>query len=89
MSSSDINERVKALINCLASTQDDEADCVEFDREMDCLAEWIASGTASPSVVTPRIEAHLHHSHDCDEEFKALISVLRAESNGEMEEEDR
>lgn len=75
-------ERIQALINCLRQTRDDEADCQEFDREMDCLAEWLASGAEPISVVKPRIQAHLEHSQDCSEEFESLIAILRAEEAG-------
>ncbi len=81
---SNVQQRVQALINCLAATQDDEADCIEFDQEADCLAEWIVAG-APPSVIKPRIEAHLQHSSDCSEEFDALIAILKAEQKGELE----
>lgn len=80
-----INERLKALIDCLASTQDDEADCIEFDVEADCLAEWLASGAAPTSVIKPRIQAHLDHSRDCKEEFEALIAILKAAQTGELD----
>lgn len=79
-----VQQHLQALINCLADTREDEADCVEFDQEADCLAEWIAAG-APPSVIKPRIEAHLQHSPDCNEEFNALIAVLKAEQQGELD----
>lgn len=82
----DINERLKALIDCLASTQDDEADCMEFDIEVDCLAEWLASGAAPASIVKPRIQAHLEHSRDCKEEFDALVAILKAAEAGDLDE---
>ncbi|NDJ85648.1 MAG: hypothetical protein GYB66_07160 [Chloroflexi bacterium] len=78
------NRQIKALIDCLSATQEDEADCVEFDREMDCLAEWIASG-APASVIKPAIDVHLQQSPDCNEEFQALVAVLKAEQSGELD----
>ena len=56
-----MDDRLKALINCLSSTQEDEADCLEFDKEVDCLAEMIAAG-APASIIKPRIASHIEHS---------------------------
>lgn len=83
----DVNERLKALLDCLSSTEEDEADCSEFDLEIDCLAEWLASGAAPASVIKPRIQAHLEHSADCKEEFDALVSILKAAESGELDSE--
>ncbi len=78
-------DQLKALIDCLASTQDEEADCMEFDLEADCLAEWLAAGAPPESVIKPAIKAHLQHSPDCNEEFEALIAILKAENAGELD----
>ncbi|PJF43328.1 MAG: hypothetical protein CUN55_09050 [Phototrophicales bacterium] len=79
-------ERLQTLIDCLQKTLDDEADCIEFDLEMDCLAEWLASGADPTLVVKPRIQAHLAHSRDCAEELEVLIAILRAEQNGLLDD---
>jgi hypothetical protein len=84
---SNMNDRLKALINCLSSTQEDEADCMEFDGEVDCLAEMLAAG-APASVIKPRIAAHIEHSADCREEFDALVAILKAERDGELVDKD-
>jgi hypothetical protein len=81
----DREERVKSLLNCLATTLDNEADCEQFNKEMDCLAEMIADGKARGEVLSPEMEAHIKHSNDCREEFEALIAILRAEEAGELE----
>lgn len=80
------DDRIKSLMDCLSTTQDNEADCSQFDAQMDCLAELLAEGKASGEVLTPEIEAHLRHSVDCREEFEALIAILKAEAAGEIEE---
>lgn len=77
-------DRLKALIQCLQNTKEDEADCVQFDREMDCLAEWIAEGADPETVIKPAIESHLQNSPDCREEFKSLVSILAAERDGKF-----
>jgi hypothetical protein len=84
---SNMNDRLKALINCLSSTQENEADCMEFDTEVDCLAEMIAAG-APASVIKPKIAAHIEHSPDCREEFDALVAILKAERDGELVDQD-
>lgn len=81
----DREERVKSLLDCLSTTLDNEADCEQFNTEMDCLAEMIADGKARGDVLSPEIEAHIKHSNDCQEEFEALIAILRAEEAGELE----
>lgn len=82
-----MDDRLKALINCLSSTQEDEADCMEFDKEVDCLAEMLAAG-APTSIIKPRIASHVEHSSDCREEFDALVAILKAEFAGELIDED-
>lgn len=84
MSPNPQSDRLKALMDCLSKTKDDEADCTEFDREVECLAEWLASGGASESRMKPAVEAHLQHSQDCREEFEALVTILKAELKGEL-----
>lgn len=79
------SERMQSLINCLEQTLDSEADCMEFDSEMDCIAEALAIGRSAADVITPKIEAHLLHSNDCQDEFNALIAILKAEEAGELE----
>lgn len=78
-------ERVKSLMNCLEKTLDNEADCREFDAQMDCIAEALANGRTAAEVITPEFEAHLMHSYDCQEEFNALLAILKAEEAGELE----
>lgn len=78
-------DRLKALIQCLQNTQEVEADCAQFDREMDCLAEWIAAGADPETVIKPAIETHLKNSTDCREEFDSLVSILKAERDGELD----
>lgn len=78
-------EQIKSLLNCLSTTLDDEADCEQFNMEMDCLAEMIAAGKVRGDVLSPEMEAHIKHSNDCREEFEALIAILRAEEAGELE----
>jgi hypothetical protein len=80
--------RLKALIQCLQNTQEDEADCAEFDREMDCLAEWVASGADPETVIKPAIESHLQNSSDCREEFETLVSILQAERDGKLDHQE-
>ena len=83
--SPDQTERVKSLMNCLEQTLDNEADCREFDIQMDYIAEALANGRSTSELLTPEFEAHLLHSNDCKEEFNALIAILKAEEAGKLE----
>ena len=79
------DRQIQSLIDCLATTQEVEDDCAEFDKKMDCLAELLAQGKSPSEVITPEVETHLLHSNDCREEFEALIAILKAEEAGELE----
>lgn len=79
-----LNERMQALLNCLSTTSDNEADCLEFGMQSDCLAELLAAGANGDVVIPQDIKAHLLNSRDCREEFEALIAVLKAELAGEL-----
>lgn len=81
-------QRIQALLNCLQQTIDDEADCIEFDAEMDCIAEWLADGADPATVVKPRVNAHLNNSPDCSEEFNSLVAILRAEQAGLLDTDE-
>lgn len=83
--SPEVEAQLQTLIDCLATTEEDEADCAEFDSRMDCLAEMLVDGRLRGEVLTPEIEAHLRHSADCREEFDALIAILKAEEAGQLE----
>lgn len=80
-----MNARIQSLVDCLSSTQEQEADCAEFDAKMDCLAELLAQGRTRGEILSSDIEAHLRHSVDCTEEFNALIAILKAEQAGELD----
>jgi hypothetical protein len=80
------NERIRALLECLSNTASEEADCQEFDRQVDCLAELLAAGGPLDQI-SPEIQAHLKNSRDCREEFEALIFVLKAELEGKLSDD--
>ena len=77
-------DRMQSLMNCLEQTLDSEVDCMQFDIQMDCIAEALAEGRSTAEILTPEFEAHLRHSNDCEEEFNALIAILKAEEAGEL-----
>ncbi|MBI5929681.1 MAG: hypothetical protein HY862_10255 [Chloroflexi bacterium] len=90
MSSSNPKQKIQSLVDCLRHTADQEADCAEFDRKVECLAELLATVNAAeiPSdAIPPEIQAHLLQSTDCREEFEALICILKAELRGELSDE--
>lgn len=89
-STSNPKQKIQSLVDCLRNTAEQEADCAEFDRKVECLAELLSSvNTAEvpPDAIPPEIQAHLQHSTDCREEFEALISILKAELRGELSDE--
>ncbi len=82
--------KIQSLVDCLRNTADQEADCAEFDRKVECLAELLASlnvAEVPPDAIPPEIQSHLIQSSDCREEFEALISILKAEQRGELLDE--
>jgi hypothetical protein len=78
--------RLQSLINCLSKTLESEADCAEFDAQMDCLAEFLAQGVLPLEDIPANIQAHLQQSRDCKEEFEALIAILKAEESGDLDQ---
>jgi hypothetical protein len=82
-----VEDRIQKLLDCLNDTQEDEADCIDFDLQAHCLAESLARGYPA-SVIPPDIKAHLQHSNDCREELEALVAIIEAELAGELPPEE-
>jgi hypothetical protein len=79
-------ERLKSLIDCLKNTRDDEVDCKEFDEQIDTIVELLAEGRQRGEVIPPDFQAHLIHSNDCQEEFEALLAILKAQQAGQLDQ---
>ena len=80
MSSQELKFR-KLVEAIVIAHQDDEMDCEMCGRELDCLAEKVAAGANLRDLI-PAVEHHLACCKDCNEEFQALVCILRAELNG-------
>jgi len=65
--------------------QADQMDCEMCNQNIACLAEQVAMG-AKLSDLLPAMECHLKCCQDCAEEFQALVSILRAELNGQLQQ---
>jgi hypothetical protein len=83
-------QKIQSLLDCLRHTTENEADCAEFDRKVECLAELLASVNPAdlpPDAIPPEIQAHMRQSTDCCEEFDALVAILKAEQSGALQDE--
>ena len=68
-------EKIKMILNSLAITQDDEADCSDCHKELDVYAEMLREGK-SPDEVMPMIKHHLELCKCCREELEGLLAAL-------------
>lgn len=75
-------DRFQKLIECLSNVhQDGGIDCMTAGREFDCLVEQAALGV-DIHVILPNVAAHLDSCPDCQEEYEALVAIVRAEAEG-------
>ena len=80
-----INERMRRLLVCLADVhRDGGIDCGAAARHFTSLGEAALNG-ADIHVILPEAAAHIAHCPDCQEEYEALLAVLRAEQSGETQ----
>jgi hypothetical protein len=87
MSSQEVQLR-KIIQLIVTSHQEDQLDCESCSMQLDCLAEQVAQG-ANLHDLLPAVERHLECCQDCNEEFQALLCILRAEFNGYLVPPDR
>jgi hypothetical protein len=73
--------RVYVLLKQMLALHESEMDCQTCGEQLDCLADLIAAGT-DPEKVYPAVQEHLSCCSSCMEEFKALITILKAEHDG-------
>ena len=75
-------EHLRKLVESIViAHRDDQMDCDMCAGELDCLAEKVAAG-ADLRDLLPAVECHLACCKDCNEEFIALVCIIRAEMNG-------
>lgn len=77
------HKKLLALTKAIFTTHDVEVDCAGCDDEMARLAELVNAG-GDPAELLPAVYAHLQRCRACGEEFEALLSVLQAETTGQI-----
>jgi hypothetical protein len=79
------NNAVNNFLDFLNAPEDENIiymDCSDCDK-LAGLAERVAAGVPVAQVL-PALNEHLKYWKDCREEFEALVAVLKAESNGNL-----
>lgn len=61
----------------------EDIDCNRCGAQMAYLAEQVAAG-ADMHILWPAVEAHLQCCAHCSEEFEALLAIIRAETEGQL-----
>lgn len=83
-----MDEQLQKLIKAIFEEhQDGDIDCETCSQQLNCLAELVATG-AELRQLLPAVEAHLRCCGDCREEYQALLCILRAEINGQLQNLD-
>jgi len=83
-----VDEQLQKLIKAIFEEhQDGDIDCETCSQQLNCLAELVATG-AELRQLLPAVEAHLRCCGDCREEYQALLCILRAEINGQLQNLD-
>lgn len=78
-------DELRKLLDCIVTShQDDCLDCETCAQQLDCLAERVAAGGTLDDLL-PEVSTHLCCCHDCFEEFEALVAILRADDNGQLD----
>jgi hypothetical protein len=78
------DEQLRKIVDHIFNAHPDNLmSCADCDCELHCLAEKVATG-ANLSDLWPEVEAHLDCCPECDEVFRALVCILRAENSGEI-----
>lgn len=75
-------EKIRDLIAAISHAhREGEIDCAACDEQFHCWAELVASG-ADLREILPDVVAHLEACPECNEEFNAILSIIRAEQAG-------
>ena len=70
-----------AIIEAIFTVHEEDMDCEGCDAEMPHLVELINAGQ-DPKLLLPAVQHHLERCHDCQEEFEALLAIVKAENEG-------
>ena len=72
---------LRRIVALSLSVPRDEIGCGDCGARLDRFAEDALQGL-DPAEALPLVEAHLRQCHECEEEFEALMDVLRAAERG-------
>jgi hypothetical protein len=76
------DERLKRLLEAIFSVHQTETiDCDTCADQFDCLVDLVNRGVKLRDLL-PAVEEHLRCCPDCNEEFLALVAILREETRG-------
>ena len=70
-------EQLKALLEMVGKTQEEELSCDQIHRFLDQFAE-LSSGGKEANQVLPRVADHLAVCTECHEEYEALMRILQS-----------
>lgn len=77
-----MDDPIRKLIQSIFDEhQDADGGCDSCNAQLHCLVELVARGAAIGQLL-PAVEAHLACCADCNEEFEALLVIMRAEMQG-------
>ena len=78
------DEQICKLITAIfAVHQSETIDCETCSAQFECLVDMVNSGAQMRDIL-PAVEEHLRCCPDCDEEYQALLTIIRAEANGSL-----
>lgn len=80
------DDRLQRLISAIFTVHqyEEEMDCERCSQQFDCLVELVMRGSDLRQLL-PAVEEHLRCCPDCNEEFQALVSIIRAETSNSLE----
>lgn len=70
-------EKLKRIVQSIATTEDDEIGCDKCFHEVDQFAEMELAGKNAAEAM-PLVQAHLDRCEHCRREYEALLDALRA-----------
>lgn len=78
------DEQICKLITAIfAVHQSETIDCETCSAQFECLVDMVNSGVQMRDML-PAVEEHLRCCPDCNEEYQALLTIIRAEANGSV-----
>jgi hypothetical protein len=77
-----VDDHLRKLIENIFETHSDGGlDCETCSKQFNCLVEMVTSGVELRDLL-PAVEQHIACCPDCREEFQALLSIILAENQG-------